>query len=161
MDFAIEGAGFFVVQNSSGRYYTRSGDFHVANGQLVTAQGDPVIGEGGIIQIVGAPLSVSADGTISVNGAVAGKLKVVDFKPGTPLESVGSTYYSAPKGSEVPATSAAIRQGSIESSNVNPVANAVELITVQRYADLMQRALSMFDSQFNKTATEDLPRVNS
>ncbi len=99
-------------------------------------------------------------GTISVNGAVAGQLKVVDFPKGTPLESVGSTYYSAPPKSEVPATGASIQQGSIEASNVNPVASAVELVTVQRYAELMQHALSMMHSDMNQTAVQDLPRIS-
>jgi flagellar basal-body rod protein FlgF len=160
LDLGIEGQGFFVVQTAGGRFFTRDGNFQVSHGQLVTAEGDPVMGESGIIKIVDGPLSVSPDGTISVNGAVAGKVKVVDFKPGTDLQSAGKTYYSAPKDSEIADKDSEIRQGALESSNVNPVAGAVELILVQRYAELAQRALTMFDSQFNKTATEDLPKVN-
>jgi len=59
-----------------------------------------------------------------------------------------------------PAKKSTMVQGSLESSNVNPVASAVELVAVQRYAEMMQRALSMFHSEFNRIATEDLPRVN-
>lgn len=161
LDLAIEGQGFFVVQTAGGRFFTRDGNFQVAHGQLVTGEGDPIMGDSGVIKIVdGGPMTVSPDGTISVNGAVAGKIKIVDFKPGTDLQSAGKSYLSAPKDSETADTASAIRQGSLESSNVNPVAGAVELILVQRYAELAQRALSMFDSQFNKTATEDLPKVN-
>jgi len=161
LDFGIEGSGFFVVQTANGRLFTRNGSFHVAHGQLVTSDGNAVLGEGGVIPVAEGPLSVSTDGTISVNGAVAGKIKLVDFKPGTDLESVGNTYYSAPKDSEVPATGSQIHQGMMEDSNVNLVANAVELITVQRTADLAQRALSLFDSQFNRIAADELPRVGS
>ncbi|HTR67810.1 MAG TPA: flagellar basal-body rod protein FlgF [Terriglobales bacterium] len=161
LDFGIEGSGFFVVQTANGRFFTRNGSFHLAHGQLVTADGNPVMGDSGVIPIANGTISVSTDGTISVNGAVAGKIKLVDFKPGTALESVGNTYYSAPKDSEIPADGSQIHQGMVEDSNVNPVENAVELITVQRTADLAQRALSLFDSQFNKIAADDLPRVNS
>jgi hypothetical protein len=35
----------------------------------------------------------------------------------------------------------------------------VELITVQRNAEMMQRALTLFDSQLNQTAAQDLARV--
>ena len=49
-------------------------------------------------------------------------------------------------------------QGSLESSNVNPVASAVELVAVQRYAEMMQRALSMFHSEFNRIATDEYTR---
>jgi flagellar basal-body rod protein FlgF len=161
LDFGIEGSGFFVVQTAGGRVFTRNGSFHVAHGQLVTADGNAVLGEGGVIPVAEGQISVSTDGTISINGAVSGKIKLVDFKPGTALESVGNTYYSAPKDSEIPATGSQIHQGMVEDSNVNPVANAVELITIQRTADLAQRALSLFDSQFNRIAAEDLPRVGS
>jgi len=161
LDFAVQGPGFFEVKTANGSVYTRNGNFQVsAQKQLTTAQGDPVMGDQGPIRIVGGPVTVSADGTISVNGAVAGKVKLVEFPPGTNLESVGKTYYGAPAQSGTPAKQSTIAQGSLESSNVNPVAGAVELVAVQRYAEMMQRALSMFHSEVNRIATEDLPKVN-
>src|SRR5262249_48669027 len=123
--------------------------------------GDPVVGDTGPIDIVGGPVTVSPDGTISVNGAVAGKVKVVDFPPGTELTNVGSTYYSAPPKTEKPTTKVSIQQGSLESSNVNPVSSAIELITLQRYAEMMQRALSMFHGEMNQIAAQELPRITS
>jgi flagellar basal-body rod protein FlgF/flagellar basal-body rod protein FlgG len=160
LDLAIEGSGFFVVQTTAGRRLTRNGSFHVAHNQLVTSDGSPVMGENGVVQIVGGPVSIAPDGTVSVNGAIAGKLKLVDIGPGTPLESAGETYYSAPQNAEVADTKSSIRQGMLESSNVNAVSATVELITIQRQYDLMRRALSIFDSQFNRTAAEDLPRIS-
>ena len=157
LDLAIEGSGFFVVQTAAGRFFTRDGGFHVANGQLVTAAGDAVMGDEGALRLIDGQVSIGPDGTVSVNGALAGKLRVVDFPEGTPLESEGQTYYSAPKGVEKAATEFSVRQGVLESSNVNPIAATVELITVQRQFDLMRRALSIFDSQFNRTAAETLP----
>jgi flagellar basal-body rod protein FlgF/flagellar basal-body rod protein FlgG len=35
----------------------------------------------------------------------------------------------------------------------------MNLILVQREAEMMQRALTVFHTEFNKIATEDLPRV--
>ncbi len=69
------------------------------------------MGENGVINIVGGPVTVSPDGTISVNGAVAGKIKLVEFPAGTPLESVGATYSTAPLHSETAATHSAMAQG--------------------------------------------------
>ena len=162
LDFAIQGSGFFAVKTASGDAFTRDGNFHVSpQGQLVTAAGDAVLGDSGPIQIVGAPVSVSPDGTISVNGALAGKLKVVDFAPGTSLEALGQTYYTAPANTSKPATNASIQQGSLESSNVNAVTSAVQLVTVQRYAELMQRALYLFHTEMNQTATQELPKVTN
>jgi flagellar basal-body rod protein FlgF/flagellar basal-body rod protein FlgG len=161
-DFAIQGAGFFTAKTAAGDAYTRNGNFHVSpDGYLVTSAGDKVMGDNGPIPIVGAPVTVSPDGTISVNGVLAGKLKVVDFPPNTQLESQGQTYYTAPANTAKPATQASIQQGSLESSNVNAVSSAVQLVTVQRYAELMQRALYLFHSEMNQVATQDLPRVSN
>jgi len=162
LDVAIDGPGFFMVQTATGRMYTRSGNFQVAgNGQLITPAGDPVMGDKGAINVSGGKVDIGPDGTISVNGAVAGKLKLVDFPSTTQLESMGKTYYRAPESDETAATHASIQQGAIEASNVNPVSSAVELINVQRQAEMMERALSLFNSDLDKTATEDLPRVTS
>lgn len=162
LDLGLRGSGFFVVQTGAGQVLTRNGSFHTsANGTLVTSAGDPVIGDSGRIQIVGFPVTVSPDGTISVNGAVAGKLKIVDIPPDAPIESLGQTYYSAPAATMAPATQASVQQGVLEASNVNPIASTVELITVQRYAELMQRALSLFHNDMNQLATQELPKVSN
>jgi flagellar basal-body rod protein FlgF/flagellar basal-body rod protein FlgG len=162
LDLAIEGSGYFVVQTASGPAYTRDGGFQVSGkGQLVTSTGDPVLSAGGApISVPPGDVSISADGTISSRGAVAGKLKVVEFKPGTSLTSAGETYYSAPPNTEIPATNSTIKQGMLESSNVNPVTSMVELITAQRSAEMMQKALTMFNSEMDKTATQDLPKIS-
>jgi flagellar basal-body rod protein FlgF len=161
LDVAVQGSAFFEVQTASGPMYTRNGGFQLSSkGQLVTPAGDLVMGDKGPISIVPGTVSISADGTISSNGAVAGKLKLVQFAPGTQLTSAGQNYYSAPKGSEVAATDSSVRQGMLESSNVNPITSMVELITAQRSAEMMQKALSMFNSEMDKTATQDLPKVS-
>jgi flagellar basal-body rod protein FlgF/flagellar basal-body rod protein FlgG len=160
LDLAIEGKGYFVVQTTNGPMYTRNGSLQVsAKGQLVTSAGDPVLGDAGPISMPPGAVSVSPDGTISSNGAVTGKLKVVAFPPSTPLTSMGNAYYSAPANTAAPSTDSSVRQGMLESSNVNPVAGMVALVTAQRSAEMMQRALSMFNSEIDKTATQDLPKV--
>jgi len=160
LDFAIEGSGFFMVQSGTEKFFTRNGNFRVSpQGQLVTAEGDPVLGESGPIRIVGGPVTVSEDGTISIQGAVAGKIKVVSLTQGTQLESNGRTYYTAPENSIVADSQSKISQGMLEASNINPVTSAVDLVSVQRYAEMMQRALSMFHSELNRIATDELPRV--
>lgn len=160
LDVAIQGPGYFVVQTANGPVYTRNGSFQVsARGQLVTSTGDAVMGDKGVITMLPGPVSISADGTISSNGAVTGKLQVVEFPPSTKLTSAGGTYYSAPAKTAKPATGSDVRQGMLESSNVNPITGMVELVTAQRSAEMMQRALSMFNSEIDKTATQDLPKV--
>jgi len=158
-DFAIEGPGFFAVQTANGKVYTRNGAFHVTHGQLVTSEGDPVLGQKGILRIPQGQVSLSGDGTISVDGAVAGRIEVVEFPPDVQLQTVGKTYYSA-RSNGVASPRSVVRQGVLESSNVDPVMGAVDLITVQRSTEMMQRALSIFDTQFNRVAAEELPRMS-
>ena len=52
-DVAIEGEGFFEVQMADGNLgYTRDGEFHISpNGELVTKNGNLVMGTAGTIQI--------------------------------------------------------------------------------------------------------------
>jgi flagellar basal-body rod protein FlgF/flagellar basal-body rod protein FlgG len=160
LDLAMEGPGYFEVQTSSGTAYTRGGSFRVSTaGQLVTAAGDPVVGDNGPISIVGQPVSISDDGTITINGAIAGHLKQVEFPSGTQIESAGKGYFVAPAGASVPATQSSVRQGKLESSNVNPLNNVIELISAQREFETMRRALTMFSSEMDKTAVTELPHV--
>ena len=88
------------------------------------------------------------------------KLQVVDFPPGTQIECLGGTYYSAPAGkTPQPSPNSTVLQGAVESSNVNPVTAMVQLVTAQRSAETMQRAMYMFNSEMDKTATQELPKV--
>lgn len=160
LDAAIQGPGYFVVQTANGTAYTRNGSFQVSGkGELVTSTGDQVMGDGGPISMAPGKVSISADGTISVNGAVTGKLKVVEFPAGTKISSLGNVYYSAPDDQAEAATQSDVRQGMLESSNVNPIMGMVELVNAQRSAEMMQRALAMFNTEIDKTATQDLPKV--
>lgn len=161
LDLGIEGTGYFEVQTANGVMYTRNGSLHVSStGQLVTASGDQVMGDKGPITLAPGPVSISADGTISVKGAVTGKLKVVEFPKGTQIASMGNTYYSAPANTAQEATNSSVRQGMLENSNVNPITSMVELVTAQRSAEMMQRALAMFNSEMDKTATQDVAKAS-
>jgi len=160
LDMAVAGQGFFAVSSAGETLYTRNGGFQrTPDGHLVTAKGNNVLGEQGPIVLPNGAVAVSADGTISVDAAVVAKLKIAEFAPDTSLISVGNSLYAAPRGSALPPASSAVRQGMIEASNVSPVESVVQLIAVQRSAEMMQRALSLFDSQFNQTAVQDLARI--
>jgi flagellar basal-body rod protein FlgF len=159
-DVAIDGTGFFSLQTKAGVRYTRNGNFRLdAQRQLVDAQGNPVLGEQGPIVLPSGKLTISPDGTISVGGAIVDKLKIVDFKPDTVILPEGSSDFMVPAGSTVPATAAQVRQGALESSNSDPVTSAMALMNLQRNAELVQRALSIFNTDFNQTAVQELPKI--
>ncbi len=161
LDLAMEGQGFFVVKTPAGTRYTRNGSFHTdADGHLLTATGDQVMGEEGPVELPGGTITISSDGTISQQGAVVATMKLVSFKPGTSLTAEGNSYYQAPADSEQPADDPRLSQGMLESSNQNPVEGAVSLMTLQRHAQLLEQALSIFHSVFNNAPAQDLSRVS-
>ena len=162
LDLAIEGDGFFQVQTPNGPRYTRDGGFHRAqNGQLVTAAGEPVLSSTG--QTIAAPpgeVTVGAGGVLSVAGGAVATVGVFTFPSGSQLTPEGANRYIAPEGiAPVLSKTAAIHQGAIESANQDVIQGSLELIVMQRQAEMMQKALTVFHTEFNKIASEDLPRV--
>ena len=161
LDLAIEGSGFFLVKTPAGTRYTRNGSFHTdATGRLLTATGDQVMGQQGTVELPSGTISISADGTVSQQGAVVAQLKLIEFKPGTSFKAEGNSYYSAPAEAELPANDPRLSQGTLESSNMNPVTGVVSLITLQRHAQLLEQAVSIFHSVFNNAPGQDLSRVS-
>jgi flagellar basal-body rod protein FlgF/flagellar basal-body rod protein FlgG len=161
LDVAMEGAGFFTVQTPNGVQYTRNGSFHLSSsGALVTQEGYSVLGDNGApIILPSGKVEISSAGVISVDGAVASQLGLADLDADVPLTALGNAYFSAPSAAAKAATAASVRQGSLESSNVSPIAGATGLIEIQRNAEMMQRALTVLHNEFNRIAAEDLPKV--
>jgi len=167
LDLAIAGKGFFAIQTSEGTLYTRNGNFQVSpKGQLTTAAGDLVLGGEGLPKDKGLPItlpsgdiSISPDGTISASGAVAGKLKIVEFAPGTVPVAAGNSYFSGSASALRASPDSNIRQGMLESSNVNSVKAVVDMIAVQRHAEMLERAMTVFASNLDHIAANDLPKI--
>jgi len=160
LDAAVAGEGFFTVQSAQDIRYTRDGNFHVSQtGQLVTAQGDAVLGEQGPVILPNGNVVISTDGTISVDGNIVDKLRLTEFSPGTNLTAVGNATYTAPAGSALVAAESSVQQGMLEGSNVSATGAVVQLITVQRNTELLARALSALDGQLNQVAVQDLPKI--
>jgi flagellar basal-body rod protein FlgF/flagellar basal-body rod protein FlgG len=54
---------------------------------------------------------------------------------------------------------AAVHQGAVEAANQDVIQGSMDLLMMQRQAEMMQKALTIFHTEFNKIATEDLPKV--
>lgn len=160
LDFAIEGEGFFVVQTQGGDAYTRDGRFNLdSQGQIVTRNGDPVMGEGGPITLdpQGGPISVARDGSINQDGVVVGKLQVSTFDTPGALEKIGSNMWRATD--EAPRTiEPRIAGGFIEGSNVNAVMELTEMIEISRTYASIAKMISQSD-ELRGTSIEKLARV--
>ncbi|HTT47757.1 MAG TPA: flagellar basal-body rod protein FlgF [Pseudolabrys sp.] len=166
LDVAIDGEGFLVVQTPAGERYTRNGALQInATGQLVTSDGNPVIGDGGPItfQPNDNQVSISKDGTISVRegtskvDSVRGKLRLVTFANMQQLQKDGSGTFAAIGGATAqPATKAGLVQGAVEKSNVRGVVEMSRMIEITRsytqIDNLLQQQNDLSQSAIDKLA---------
>lgn len=162
LDLAIEGDGFFQVQSSNGVRYTRDGSFHRSQaGVLVTSKGEPVLSSTGKpIAIPPGDVSVGGDGVVSVAGGSVATVGVFAFPANAQLVPEGANRYVAPANTAPnPSKDATVHQGALESANQDAIQGTLDLIVMQRQAEMMQKALTVFHTEFNKFATEDLPKV--
>jgi flagellar basal-body rod protein FlgF/flagellar basal-body rod protein FlgG len=128
---------------------------------LVTAAGEPVLStQNQPIPVPPGEISVGADGALSVGGGTVASVGVFAFPAGTQLTPEGKNRYAPPAQAQAAlATGANVHQGALEAANQDVIQGSLELILMQRQAETMQRALTIFHTEFNKTAAEDIPRV--
>lgn len=164
LDLAIQGDGFFAIKTSNGVRYTRDGAFRRSpGGVLETNSGEPVLdAKQQPITIPTGTIHISPDGSVSVTtptgSSIVGRVAIFDFANRYALTAEGTNRFAA--GTERPiAAKGEIEQGAIEGANQDAVHGSMQLVLVQRQAEMMQKALTVFNNEFDKTATEELPRV--
>ncbi|WP_298290861.1 flagellar basal-body rod protein FlgG [Thiomonas sp.] len=159
LDLAINGEGFFQVLKPDGTIaYTRDGTFQLNNqGQIVTASGyllQPTV----TIPASAQTITIGNDGTVSVTlpGQSApqqvGSIQLANFVNPTGLQSIGDNLYLQTGSSGAPTTGqptlnglGSVRQGYLESSNVNVVAELVDMISTQRAYEVNSKAVQASD----------------
>jgi flagellar basal-body rod protein FlgF/flagellar basal-body rod protein FlgG len=165
LDVAIEGKGFLIVQTPAGERYTKDGGLQINNqGQLVNASGFPVLGTSGpiVFQPTDHDVTIAQDGNITVVegvnriDSVRGKLRLVSFADAQKLVKEGSNLYSGI--SAQPDTVSRVRQGFIEKSNVNSVAEMSRMIEVTRAYTSISAMLQQ-QGDLRKTALDKLADV--
>lgn len=133
-DVMIHGEGFFVVDTPLGERYTRHGRFQLdAESTLVTSDGYPVQGEGGAITIPqdGGPVSIAADGTLTNEDGVIGRLQVVEFEDLEQLSRGANNLYNTEENPQA-VVEPNMSQGMIEGSNVQTILELTRMIDVSR-----------------------------
>ncbi len=149
LDFALSGRGFFVIETPGGPLYTRNGTFHLdRNGHIADSAGRMVAGESGPITIppdVGlSQISVSDDGQIRAGNTLIGRFELVDFgQDQKKLLAAGSSCFSAPQNLRSrPVENLIVKQGFKEASNVKPVEELVDMMTVSRLYEANMQLVS-------------------
>lgn len=162
LDVAISGDGWLVVQTPNGERYTRNGQLKLdAEGQLVTQDGFPVLGEGGAITFTAeeSGTEIARDGTISTSEGIKGRLRVVQFEDNGRLTKEASTLFSA-EDQPTPAENVQVMQGMIEKSNVQPVIELTRIIETVRAYTSTARALQQ-THDLRRNAIEQLGRASA
>jgi len=167
LDVAIEGSGFFVVQQSDGTpAYTRAGALQKdSQGQLVTAEGhliDPPI----VLPLDATSVSIGADGTVSavMNGQAApvevGQLTIANFINPAGLSAQGRNLFVATTASGEAQIGApgsdgrgALLQGALERANVDVVEEMIGMISAQRAYEVNTKVVTTADEML-RAATQ-------
>ena len=164
-DMAIDGRGYFRIQLPTGEdAYARAGSFQLSdNGELVTPEGyriqpgvtvppdavDVSISENGIVQ-------VKIDGQVDYQ--TVGQIELATFPNEAGLESIGNNLLIESPSSGAPTVGlpgdagfGKLRQGFLETSNVNPVSEITALITAQRAYEMNSKVIQTADEMMNAT----------
>ncbi len=159
MDVAINGRGFLQVLKPDGELaYTRDGALKMNDqGELVTSSGY-VVQPGISIPDGAQSLTIGSDGIVSIKLAgqtspvQVGTLETADFINPVGLQSIGENLYietaaSGPAQSGTPGLNGlgTLQQGALEGSNVNVVAELVNMIETQRAYEMNSKAITTND----------------
>ena len=134
LNAAIRGDAFFAVQTTGGERYTRNGAFEInERGQLVTSDGNPVLGQSGPITVgpEETGVSIAPDGAVLTSQGERGRIRLVRFNNPQGLDNVGANLFSAAEPAQA-APNARVQGGALERSNVKPVLEMSRMIDVNR-----------------------------
>lgn len=153
LDLAVSGSGFFTVETPQGLRFTRNGAFTLdAERYLQNDAGHRVMGTEGFLQIPAGELTVEHDGRLFVDGAQVGRLRLADFAEPELLRKQGESLFATLQ-AELPAT-AQVKQGFLESANVQLIQEMVRMIATQRAYETNQRALQAQDELLGRAVNE-------
>ncbi len=167
-DIAIAGEGFFQIQDSAQTLYTRAGSFSInANGQLVMASAD----RGRLVQPVitipqdAVEVAISQQGVVSVRQpntvqlTQVGQMQLARFINPQGLLQQGENLFAATEASGNPIIAnptqdglGALRHRFLETSNVEPVRELVDLIKTQRNFELNSQTVQAADQMLQLIA---------
>lgn len=164
LDLAIDGLGFIEVIRSDGTpAYSRAGRLRINdNGELATPDGSPLAAgiqiPSGVRQIV-----ISEDGRVlaaSENGdrVELGQIELVTFPNATALRPIGGNLYVTDTAAGEPQMATpgqsgmgVLRQGFVESSNVQMADELVSMMLAQRAFELNSRVVQAADQLMSIT----------
>lgn len=173
-DLALVGNGFFMVQTENGGVaYTRNGSFSLAEGPegvtlansdgnaVLNTEGEPIILDE---QYIASDLTVNEQGELCYPDAegvavpIGQKIAIAQFNNPAGLEKGSNSFLHATEASGEPQlesenaslTKSKIRQGYLESSNVQAVDEMVNLIVAQRAYEMNSKIITASDEMLQQ-----------
>ena len=168
LDIAVNGQGWIAVQGPDGKEaYTRAGNLQVdATGNLLTATGEPVLGDGGPINIPPySSIFFARDGSISIvaqgqapdTTATVDRIKLVN-PADADIQRIDDGLFRMKNGSAAePDANVKISSGTLESSNVNTAEAMVNMIELSRQFEMQVKAIRTAED--NAAAASQLMKV--
>ena len=165
LDLAIEGQGFFEVTLPNGEAaYTRDGGFkRTGDGLVVTSDGYELT-PGITIPDDARSIEINADGEVyaffadQVDPTLLGQITLANFSNPRGLEAIGSNLFVETGASGQPLVAnpgndglGRLRQGYIEESSVDAVAQITDLIEAQRGYELNAKVITAADQMLGAT----------
>ena len=160
MDVALRGQGYFQVDDGASVKYTRNGSFALDDqNRLVTQQGNlvlddqarPIVVPGG-----GTSLNIAGDGSITYDDVEIGRLGVVEFQNPEDLKASRDSMFISDEPPQ-PAEDTRVIQGSLETSNVNPIVEMTEMIEIHRTYESVKRLMDQ-ENERQKQVAQRLAR---
>ncbi len=157
LDVAIQGNGYFTVDDHGQRRLTRDGQFIVdKTGAVVLATDHNAAlldDRGAAIHVDGMLVNqtrVARDGTINQAGVPMQRIGVVDVPKDQRLRNVGGTLLTIPDFDAVTASADEVHGGYVERANVDPSTELASLMDAQRQLEANANMIHYQDETLDK-----------
>lgn len=155
LDLSVDAGVFVELRSDKGTLaYSRGGSFQLdATGRVVSAEGDVLQLMEGDLQLRGSEseLRIDAQGEVFSGSERLGRLRLVRFDAPQKLRAVGGGRHEIGTARITEdAARAAVRTGSLESSNVQSTQEMVRLLETSRHFEAMQKVVQGYDEVMEK-----------
>ncbi len=169
LDVAVRGEGWIAVLDPTGaEAYTRRGDLKInANGLLENGAGHLVLGNGGPIAIPPfEKVDIGVDGTITIRAkgarpnelTVLDRIKLVTSENQDLMKNENGLFVRKDGGIEPANAVVQLASGTLEGSNVNPIEELVEMISLSRQFEMQVKMMQTAEQ--NDQSLERLLQLN-
>lgn len=170
LDIALNGPGFYEISTPSGIRYSKAGSFKLSSeGKIVTSEGYPVLSRGTEGESTGAAgreinvsensgaLHVNDQGDVYVGDEKIAQFNIVEFGDLNQMRKVGSSNFENKdplKNPPAVAINTQVKQGMVETSNVNPVQEISNLIRANRMFEQDLKAMKTVNEMLSKEVND-------